>query len=70
MGTISLSVAMTSILNFHRNLKSYMTEQKPMQKLLAFKMIVGLEFLEQVRKTYFLLNLNRDGTLTRSRLYL
>ena len=45
-------MAMINIIGFHSNLKSYMEGQKPMMKLLAFKMVVGLEFLEQVRKTH------------------
>jgi hypothetical protein len=45
-------VAITSIIRFHSNLKSYMQEHRPMMKLLAFKMVVGLEFLEQVRKIH------------------
>lgn len=44
-------MAMVNILRFHGNLKSHMKEHKPMMKLLAFKLVVGLEFLEQVRKT-------------------
>lgn len=45
-------MAMTSILRFHGILKSNMKQHKPMMKLLAFKMVVGLEFLEQVRKIH------------------
>ena len=45
-------MAMINIMGFHSNLKPYMEGQKPMMKLLAFKMVVGLEFLEQVRKTH------------------
>lgn len=44
-------MAIVNILRFHGNLKSHMKEHKPMMKLLAFKLVVGLEFLEQVRKT-------------------
>ncbi|OKP13130.1 hypothetical protein PENSUB_1230 [Penicillium subrubescens] len=36
-----------SILRFYTNLKSHMTEHKPLTKLLAFKMVVGLVFLEK-----------------------
>jgi hypothetical protein len=39
-----------SILRFYTNLKSHMTEHKPLTKLLAFKMVVGLVFLEKVRQ--------------------
>ncbi|KAJ6048641.1 uncharacterized protein N7446_011324 [Penicillium canescens] len=49
---ISLAMAMINIMRFHSNLKPYMEGQKPMMKLLAFKMVVGLEFLEQVRKIH------------------
>ena len=43
---------MVNILRFHGNLQSHMKQHKPMIKLLAFKMIVGLEFLEQVSYIY------------------
>ncbi|KAJ5504776.1 hypothetical protein N7463_007650 [Penicillium fimorum] len=56
---ISLALAMTSIIGFHSNLKSYMEGQKPMMKLLAFKMVVGLEFLEQI----IFMVLDSTGTL-------
>lgn len=39
-----------SILRFYTNLKSHMTEHKPLTKLLTFKMVVGLVFLEKVRQ--------------------
>lgn len=42
-------MAMISILRLHGILKSNMKDHKPMMKLLAVKMVVGLEFLEQVR---------------------
>jgi hypothetical protein len=45
-------MAMINILRLHSNLKLYMEEHKPLMKLLAFKMVVGLEFLEQVRKIH------------------
>jgi hypothetical protein len=48
-------MAIFNIIRFHKHLKSYMGENKPMQKLIAFKMVVGLEFLEQVRNIYTLL---------------
>ncbi|KAJ5082264.1 hypothetical protein N7532_011307 [Penicillium argentinense] len=59
IGIISLAMAMINILRFHGNLKSYMEEHKPMMKLLAFKMIVGLEFLEQI----IFIILDSTGTL-------
>ncbi|KAJ5594916.1 uncharacterized protein N7459_001124 [Penicillium hispanicum] len=45
---ISTGVAVMAILGFYKNLKSYMTEYKPLMKLLAFKLIVGLVFLEKI----------------------
>ncbi|CAG7987350.1 unnamed protein product [Penicillium olsonii] len=48
IAVISLAFAMVNILRFHGNLQSHMKQHKPMIKLLAFKMIVGLEFLEQI----------------------
>ncbi|KAJ5595974.1 hypothetical protein N7450_002432 [Penicillium hetheringtonii] len=48
IGIISLTVAMVAILRFYGNLKSHMKEHKPLLKLLAFKLIVGLEFLEEI----------------------
>jgi hypothetical protein len=39
-----------SILRFYSTLKSHMTEHKPLMKLLAFKMVVGLVFLEKARE--------------------
>lgn len=50
IGIISLGVAIVAILGFYNNLKGYMKEHKPLLKLLAFKLVVGLEFLEQVRE--------------------
>ncbi|KAL3474446.1 organic solute transporter Ostalpha-domain-containing protein [Aspergillus californicus] len=48
IGIISLAMAMIAILRFHGKLQAYTKEHKPMMKLLAFKMVVGLEFLEQI----------------------
>ncbi|KAJ5899346.1 hypothetical protein N7495_004090 [Penicillium taxi] len=45
---ISVFLAISSILRFYKNTKSYMQEQKPLTKLLAFKLIVGLVFLEKI----------------------
>ena len=45
---ISTAAAVLAILRFYTNLKSYMTEHKPLMKLMAFKLIVGLVFLEKV----------------------
>ncbi|KAJ5987764.1 hypothetical protein N7481_002974 [Penicillium waksmanii] len=68
IGIISLGMAMINILRFHGNLKSHMQEQKPMMKLLAFKLVVGLEFLEQrvkpltIKQIVFMV-LDATGTL-------
>lgn len=40
---------MVAILRFYANLKSHMQDHKPLLKLLAFKLVVGLAFLEKVR---------------------
>jgi hypothetical protein len=49
--SVSITFAITAILRFYGNLKSHMQEHKPLAKLLAFKMVVGLVFLEKVRRT-------------------
>ncbi|KAJ5688771.1 hypothetical protein N7462_003163 [Penicillium macrosclerotiorum] len=41
-------MAVMAILRFYMNLKSYMKEHKPLYKLLAFKLVVGLAFLEKI----------------------
>ncbi|KAJ5984242.1 hypothetical protein N7481_006341 [Penicillium waksmanii] len=48
IGILSLGVAIVAILGFYTNLKGYMKEHQPLLKLLAFKLVVGLEFLEQI----------------------
>ncbi|KAF3389174.1 Transmembrane protein 184C [Penicillium rolfsii] len=45
---ISVGVAVMSILRFYTNLKSHITEHKPLTKLFAFKMVIGLVFLEKI----------------------
>lgn len=37
-----------SVLNFYRGLSQCLSGHKPLSKLLAFKLIVGLSFLERV----------------------
>mgnify|MGYP002719012576 CR=1 FL=1 len=46
--SLSTSVALNAIIQFYMNMKGYMTEHKPLLKLMAFKLIVGLIFLEKV----------------------
>jgi hypothetical protein len=46
--SLSTSVAVNAILQFYMNMKGYMTEHRPLFKLLAFKLIVGLVLLEKV----------------------
>ena len=44
----SLAVAVLSALKFYSELKQFLSNHKPMAKLLAFKLIVGLTFIENV----------------------
>ena len=46
--TVSLALAMTSVIIFYQKLQPYLKNKQPMTKLLAFKLIVGLTFLETV----------------------
>ncbi|KAL1874183.1 hypothetical protein Plec18167_006120 [Paecilomyces lecythidis] len=46
--SLSTSVAVNAILQFYMNMKGYMTEHRPLFKLLAFKLIVGLVLLEKI----------------------
>jgi hypothetical protein len=46
---ISISVAVLSVVKFYTALKKDLKHHKPLAKLLAFKLIVGLTFLEGVR---------------------
>ncbi|KAJ5168555.1 uncharacterized protein N7482_004149 [Penicillium canariense] len=45
---LSVSVAIMSIIRFYAHLKSHMQEHKPLTKFLAFKMVIGLVFLEKL----------------------
>ncbi|GLA40751.1 hypothetical protein AnigIFM63309_008585 [Aspergillus niger] len=46
--SLSTSVALNAIIQFYMNMKGYMTEHKPLLKLMAFKLIVGLIFVEKI----------------------
>ncbi|GKZ34301.1 hypothetical protein AbraIFM66950_004529 [Aspergillus brasiliensis] len=46
--SLSTSVAINAIIQFYINMKGYMTEHKPLLKLMAFKLIVGLILLEKI----------------------
>ena len=52
---ISLAAAVTSILMFVKNLKPQLEEHKPMIKLIAFKLVVALGFLQNVSAVLLLL---------------
>jgi hypothetical protein len=45
---VSVTIAINAVIRFYLNTKGYMKEHKPMLKLLSFKLMVGLIFLEQV----------------------
>ncbi|KAJ5089734.1 hypothetical protein N7532_008418 [Penicillium argentinense] len=45
---ISVAFAVLAILRLYRNVKSYIQEHKPLAKLLVFKLVVGLVFLEKI----------------------
>lgn len=46
--SVSVAIAVMSVLSFYRSLKSHLAGHRPLSKLLAFKLIVGLTFLERV----------------------
>ncbi|KAF4331958.1 organic solute transporter Ostalpha [Fusarium beomiforme] len=46
--SLSTSVAVNAILQFYMNMKRYMTEHRPLLKLAAFKLIVGVVLLEKI----------------------
>jgi hypothetical protein len=46
--SLSTGVAVNAIVQFYVNMKGYMAEHRPLLKLLAFKLIVGVIFLEKV----------------------
>lgn len=50
---ISVALAIGAIIQFYRNVNSYIKKHKAMVKLMAFKSIVGLVFLEKVCFTSF-----------------
>ncbi|KAJ5720452.1 uncharacterized protein N7483_008386 [Penicillium malachiteum] len=45
---VSVTIAINAVIRFYANTKDYMKEHKPLLKLLSFKLIVGLIFLEQI----------------------
>ena len=47
--TFSLVVAVLAVLRFYMNLKTELKGHKPLAKLFAFKLLVGLTFLLKVR---------------------
>lgn len=48
VSTVSVAAAVMSVLNFYRALSTHLSGHQPLAKLLAFKLIVGLSFLERV----------------------
>ncbi|KNG86318.1 hypothetical protein ANOM_005219 [Aspergillus nomiae NRRL 13137] len=46
--SLSTSIAINAILQFYMNMKGYMTEHRPLLKLMAFKLTVGLVLLEKI----------------------
>ncbi|KAL4791935.1 organic solute transporter Ostalpha-domain-containing protein [Aspergillus venezuelensis] len=53
IGIVSVAIAVISILVFYKGLKSHLKAHNPLAKLLAFKLIVGLAFLEEILFTIF-----------------
>ncbi|KAJ5093725.1 hypothetical protein N7456_009586 [Penicillium angulare] len=45
---VSVTIAINAVIRFYANTKNYMKEHKPLMKLLSFKLMVGLIFLEQI----------------------
>ncbi|KAI5458811.1 organic solute transporter Ostalpha-domain-containing protein [Mariannaea sp. PMI_226] len=45
---VSTAIAVTSVLKFYEALKSHTKEHKPLAKLVAFKAVVGLGFLQKI----------------------
>ncbi|KAJ5746745.1 hypothetical protein N7520_011927 [Penicillium odoratum] len=45
---VSVAFAVISVITFYRTLKSQLASHRPLSKLLAFKLIVGLTFLERI----------------------
>ncbi|KAJ5281021.1 hypothetical protein N7478_006393 [Penicillium angulare] len=48
ISTISVAVAVLAVLKFYKSLKTFLASHQPLAKLLAFKLIVGLAFLESI----------------------
>ena len=47
-GSISTTIAVTSIIKFYAALKSHIAQHQPLLKIVAFKLIVGITFFEAV----------------------
>ncbi|KAJ6010880.1 hypothetical protein N7451_002292 [Penicillium sp. IBT 35674x] len=45
---VSVTIAINAVIRFYANTKEYMKEHKPLMKLLSFKLMVGLIFIEQI----------------------
>lgn len=48
--SIALTFAVTAVIRFYKVLKSHLAGHKPLAKLLAFKLLVGLNFALQVKE--------------------
>ncbi|KAE8164118.1 organic solute transporter Ostalpha-domain-containing protein [Aspergillus tamarii] len=46
--SLSTSVAINAILQFYMKMKGYMTQHRPLLKLMAFKLIIGVILLEKI----------------------
>ncbi|KAH8888396.1 hypothetical protein GQ53DRAFT_795912 [Thozetella sp. PMI_491] len=72
IGSVSLAIAITGVLKFYGQLKTHLAHHQPLAKLLAFKLIVGLGFLQNI---IFLIlsstsNLEPTSTLTYADLHI
>lgn len=48
LSDLSVSLAINAVIRFYQNTHKYMEQHRPLMKLLAFKLVVGLVFLEQI----------------------
>jgi hypothetical protein len=48
IGSVGVSFAFVAVLKFYGALKKHIAHQRPLAKLVAFKIVVGLTFIEQV----------------------
>lgn len=53
ISTLTTGLAVMSVLKFYKNLKPRVGERKPMAKLIAFKAIVGITWLQNVSRRLF-----------------